>query len=108
MVTLGLGVGCSAVSAGLSNYHLEKGNRYVEQGNTDLAMAEYDQAIKLNPRDVLIFYDRGTINYQRGDLDLALADFDQAIQLDPELASAYLNRGLSTSIGALLILLWLT
>jgi Flp pilus assembly protein TadD len=59
------------------------------------AIADFDEAIRLNPNRASFFRDRGLAHRQDGELELAIADYDQAIALDPTAASAYRNRGLA-------------
>jgi tetratricopeptide (TPR) repeat protein len=47
----------------------------------DGAIADYDQAIKLNPKFGLAYKNRGKAKQEKGDLDGAIADFNRAIKL---------------------------
>ena len=58
------------------------------------AIAEYDQAIKLDPSLALAYSNRGESRFNKGDLEGAFADFDAAIKRDPNYATAYANRAL--------------
>lgn len=58
------------------------------------ALADFEQAISLDPGFALAYNSRGLIWSKRGDLQRALADFDQAISLDPDSAIPYYNRGI--------------
>jgi tetratricopeptide (TPR) repeat protein len=69
-----------------------RGDAYYYKHDYDLAIADYDQAIKLNPQPE-VYYDRGKAFHSRGDLDQALFDFGQAIQLNSRFALAYIGRG---------------
>ncbi|MEZ4708787.1 MAG: tetratricopeptide repeat protein [Caldilineaceae bacterium] len=62
-------------------------------GELDAAIADYDQAIALNPQDADAYYNRGNARRDQGELDAAIADYDQAIALNPEYKEAYGNRG---------------
>jgi tetratricopeptide (TPR) repeat protein len=59
-------------------------------------LADYTQAIRLDPNDAAAYNNRG-IAYKdrndRGDIDLAIADYTQAIRIDATLVPAYNNRG---------------
>ena len=61
-------------------------------------MADYDEAIRLDPRLVHAYANRGSVYTDKQDYDHALVDLDQAIRLDPEFAQAYYNRGVIYSI----------
>ncbi|MGO9486752.1 MAG: tetratricopeptide repeat protein, partial [Rhodomicrobium sp.] len=69
------------------------GDEHYNKGDYDRAIADYDQAISLNPQYATAYYSRGLAYYNKGDYDRAIADYDQAIRLDPKYALAYNNRG---------------
>jgi tetratricopeptide (TPR) repeat protein len=74
------------------------GNRcalWITKGNFDRAIADCDEAIRLNPRDADAYVNRGNAQAARRDYDRAIADFDAAIRLNPALAMAYNNRGVA-------------
>ena len=57
------------------------------------AIAAFDHAVVLAPRDAKGLYNRGAARFENGDLDAALADFDKALALRPDDALAHLARG---------------
>ena len=61
----------------------------------DLAIADYTQAIWLDPTNSFAYTSRGMVYSNKGDLDWAIADHTQAIRLHPHYAAAYSNRGLA-------------
>ena len=61
-----------------------RGNAYFDKHDYDRAIADLNQAIKLNPNSVRAYYDRGIAYGAKGDPDHAIADFDDAIKLDPQ------------------------
>ncbi|PSR19810.1 hypothetical protein C8255_00090 [filamentous cyanobacterium CCP3] len=72
------------------------GNRgllYCHQGQDDLALADWQQALEHQPGHALIHYNRGLLYFRQQRYELALADFDAAIAANPNLAEAYLHRG---------------
>ena len=70
-----------------------RGIEYHKKGLYDRAIAEYNQAIKLNPDYTSAFYNRGRAYAKKGLYDRAVTDFDAAIKLKPDHALAFNNRG---------------
>jgi tetratricopeptide (TPR) repeat protein len=73
--------------------YFDRGLAKQKKGDLDGALADYNQAIKLNSKSAAAYNNRGNVKFTKGDLDGALADFNQAIQLNPEYGLAYRNRG---------------
>ena len=91
--------GCSAVIKGgrdkgdkLAEAFNNRGIAYRLKGDLDRAVADYNQAIKLNGKLAAAFSNRGVVYDKKGDYDRAIQDYDQAIKLNPT-ADAYFNRG---------------
>ena len=76
----------------LSVAHTNRGNAYAAKGDYDLAISDYDTAIKLNPAFSKPFNNRGVALQKKGEYDRAIKDFDEAIKLQPDYASAFANR----------------
>src|SRR5262249_4979590 len=70
-----------------------RGSAYADLGRYDKAVADYTEAIALNPKYELAWFNRGVAHAQLGQLDKAVADYTQLIELDPKFASARFNRG---------------
>ena len=70
-----------------------KGSEAFGKGDTDAAIALFDQAVQLDPKDAPAYCDRGLARAIKGDWDKALGDLDTAIRLDPNGARSYFNRG---------------
>jgi tetratricopeptide (TPR) repeat protein len=62
------------------------------KGNLDQAMADHEEAVRLNPNPES-FGNRALAWKAKGDLDRAIADYDDAILLNPNYAPAYAARG---------------
>jgi len=62
------------------------------------AIADYNQAIAINPQFADAFYNRGLAKSDLGDKRGAIADYSQAIAINPQHADAYNNRGVAKSI----------
>ena len=63
------------------------------QGRTSRAIADYSEAIGLDPKSPEWFRERGEIWLDKGDYERAIADFDRAIELDPRHAQTHYSRG---------------
>ena len=61
----------------------------------DRAIADYTQAIRLEPDNAFAYTSRGVAYAGKGDYDRAIADHTQAIRLNPNFANAYSNRGIA-------------
>ena len=59
----------------------------------DIAIADYNEAIRLDPNYASAYYNRGNDWGHKMEYDIAIADYNEAIRLDPNYASAYYNRG---------------
>jgi tetratricopeptide (TPR) repeat protein len=64
-----------------------------DKGDLDRAIADYNEAIRLDPKQANAYRNRGNAWREKGDLDRAIADLNEAIRLDPKYANAYVNRG---------------
>jgi lipoprotein NlpI len=74
--------------------YYNRGNAYFKKGDLDRAIADYNEAIRLNPKDFDNFTNRGLVYMHKGDFDRAIADYNEAIRLDPKSSIAYRRRGL--------------
>lgn len=59
--------------------YANRGDAYRLKGETDLAIADYDQAIQLEPHRSINHHNRGLVYQAKGDLDRAIADYSEAI-----------------------------
>ncbi|HVO41809.1 MAG TPA: tetratricopeptide repeat protein [Aggregatilineales bacterium] len=69
-----------------------RGTAYRWLGNSNLAFADYNAALKLDPSSVLALNNRGWLYLDAGQFDSALADLNRAVTLDPRFVDAYLGR----------------
>lgn len=72
--------------------YYNRGNAHAAKGDQGAAIADYDESIRLEPKNALALNNRGTAHSEKGDSDAALADFGAAIKFNPRFASAYFNR----------------
>jgi tetratricopeptide (TPR) repeat protein len=74
--------------------YLASAHQKYTQQNYRGALADYSQAIALNPKYAYAYNNRGFLKYfNLNDFQGALADYNQAISLNPKFAIAYYNRG---------------
>ncbi|MCK1715252.1 MULTISPECIES: tetratricopeptide repeat protein [unclassified Bradyrhizobium] len=89
-------IGFSPLRGSLIAFAYEgRGRIALRHGDWRRAVADFDEAIHLNPNRASLYRDRGLARRQNGDPELAIADYDEAIALDPKLAAPYHQRGLA-------------
>jgi tetratricopeptide (TPR) repeat protein len=69
---------------------------YAARGNLSGALADYSEAISLQPKAAALWSDLGYVALNQHDYAGAVKDEAQAIQLDPKLARAYYLRGVAS------------
>jgi tetratricopeptide (TPR) repeat protein len=90
-----------AAAARLATDYDSRGVAYAQKGLYDQAIADYNQAISLSPRDFPVaYFNRGSAYNNQGLDDLAIRDYTTAIAQEPEgegpnlkLADMYDYRG---------------
>ncbi len=83
----------SPASAGTVEDIFNRAGAKKAAGDLDGAIADYDRAIQVDPKDAAIYNNRGLAKQTKGDLDAAIVDFNRAMQLNPKDAVACGNRG---------------
>ena len=63
--------------------YTNRGNAYDDKGEYDLAIADFNKAIALNPNDAYAYNNRGVTYEKNGDKDQAIADFRKTLEIDP-------------------------
>ena len=66
-----------------------------EWNELDRNIQDYDEAIRLDPQDAIVYNNRGYAYGKLGQYERAIQDYDEAIRLNPQDAIAYYNRGLA-------------
>jgi len=64
---------------------------YSDKGDPDRAIADCNEAIRLDPKLANAYLNRGKAYSDKDDFDRAIADYDQAIKLNPKSSMAYNN-----------------
>jgi|ERR1700677_3779663 len=77
---------------------LEQGAAAEQAGDFDKAIANYSEAIRLNPKFMIAYIERGNAYEDQGNHDKAIADYTSAIKIDPGNILAYISR--STAYAA--------
>src|SRR5262245_28793344 len=71
--------------------HILRGGAYRNRNNTEKALADYNSAMRLDPKRAALC--RGLIHATSKEYDNAIAQFTEAIRLDPKDILAYNSRG---------------
>jgi tetratricopeptide (TPR) repeat protein len=94
-------VGCTAIiqSGRWSGKKLavvfgNRGGAYYGKKDYDRAIANYDQAIRLDSKSAIAFCNRGVAYAAKKNYDRAIADCNEALRLGPDLAGVLGDRGL--------------
>ena len=69
-----------------------KGVAYEVLVNYEMAITNFDQAIKFDPQKVIAYIRRGRVYSLKGNFERALADFDKALQLEAEQSKSSPNQ----------------
>ncbi len=69
-----------------AEYFATRGFFQLEDGSTPEAEADFDQALKIYPYEMLAHYGRGMIAYKQQDWEAALERFTAAYRVDPQRA----------------------
>ena len=77
-----------------------RGDAYRKKGELDKAVADYTDAIRLDPKDAAAHAARGDVYRKKGELNKAIADYTEAIRLDPKNAAAHAARGVAYRMEA--------
>jgi tetratricopeptide (TPR) repeat protein len=77
----------------LAHIYRRRGSAYLQTGRPAQAMADFTEAIHLEPGYALAYYERGQAALALGKHDQALADYGAALRHKPDYAQAYIMRG---------------
>mgnify|MGYP002776812250 FL=1 len=87
-------IGFSPLRGSLIAFAYEgRGRIALRHGDSGRAIADFNEAIHLNPNRATLYRDRAQAYRQNGEPGLAIADYDEAIALDPKPAAPYRERG---------------
>lgn len=69
-------------------------NSYAAKGNTEEALENYHNALKINSENTLAYFNLALFLTQQGNFDAALVNYNQTIKIDPSFAEAYRNMAI--------------
>jgi tetratricopeptide (TPR) repeat protein len=72
---------------------MRRGSCYYAKHDLDRAIADFDQALRIDPKNAAAYDNRANALDARGDWDDAIKDYNEALRLNPRDAYIYLNRG---------------
>jgi TonB family protein len=73
-------------------FYQNRANAHFVKGAYDLALADYNKVIELNPKDAATYFSRAMAYYNKKSYDLAIVDYDKAIELSPKDSFSYFKR----------------
>jgi lipoprotein NlpI len=79
----------------LAQMHYSRAFEWAIKNDNDRAIADYDAAIRINPKYANAYYNRGIAWGAKGDPDRAIADYDTFLRLapkDPSVLDAHIAR----------------
>ncbi len=79
-------------SSHAANNAYNSGIEYLERGQYNQAIVNFDEAIRLDPQYANAYYNRGHAYGKRGLYEQAILDFDAYIRLDPDDSGAFFER----------------
>ena len=70
-----------------------RGEAYLARVSVDLALRDFDQALRLNPQSTAALLSRANARMRIGEMAAAREDYTLALALNPEIAAALYGRG---------------
>ena len=77
----------------LAGAYCIRGHELTEKRDLDAALADLNEAIRLDPTYACAYNNRGRAYGFKREYDRAIEDYNEALRLDPNFALAYNNRG---------------
>jgi tetratricopeptide (TPR) repeat protein len=71
--------------------YLDRGLTLANQGEWEIAIEDFTEAIALDPNYAAAYNNRGIVYCNKRDYDKAIADYNQALRIDPNYANAKNN-----------------
>jgi len=76
----------------LSEKHRQAGNQHFKKGEFNLALKEYEEASRRNPKDAKVFNNKATVFVKMLKFNEAMKEVDQCLELDPTFIKAILRK----------------
>jgi len=76
-------------------FYLARGELGSDRADFDQAIADFTEAIRLDPGRAVAYLHRGNAWSSKGDLDRALLDYGEAIRIDPNSSTVFRQRGIA-------------
>jgi tetratricopeptide (TPR) repeat protein len=73
---------------------MRRGNCYYAKHEVDRAIADFDQALRLDPTNAGAYDNRANALDARGDRDDAIKDYNESVRLNPRNIYVYINRAI--------------
>lgn len=77
------------------NLYNSRGYNSFKKGQFDLAIADYNRALEIDPNDPMVLANRAIAYAAKGDFDKAIADYTKAVEVNPKDFRVYYNLGLT-------------
>lgn len=81
------------VNPEIAEQHRQKGNELFKEGKYPLALKEYDEGLKRDPKAVAIYSNRCATYIKLMEFVYGLKDAEKCIELDPKFVKAYSRKG---------------
>jgi tetratricopeptide (TPR) repeat protein len=79
--------------AALSTIYAARGTGWAAKNDFARAIVDFDESLRLNPKNSIALINRGAAWLLRGETDKAIADLDVAVSLDPNNPAIFSSRG---------------
>lgn len=93
LLTASIMSGCANFKSNQAMTHYNAGKTLQDDSKYDGAIAEFSEAIKIDPVFTDAYISRGYTYILKGNYDLAIVDYTKAISLDPDNPMAFNGRG---------------
>src|SRR5262249_47664220 len=91
-------IGCTTIirnatsAAVKANAYSNRAMAYANRGQNDLALADFEEAVKTDPKNLSVLRNRGDFYVAIADYKRALDDYNQAIAINSKVPEIYIQR----------------